>query len=231
MKLPYDLKWKFRRFKRHNKITWLLIRLYLFRGDNRSLAAYTLGDLRTKRAVKPLLRKFRKGVLINEAGESLGKIGDRQAEEPLLNFVRVNCERLDTFYGPVFGLGHLGGPHVVDFLLTLLHSDKLSIDSRHTVVEALGYTGDTRVIKPLLEVLKRKDCYTPKMVESVIEALTTFFNGPSRREVSKEDWEAIRIRFFAEEFGMQLEFVDYYYFESERFKQPLGELWGAMMRL
>ena len=117
-------------------------------------AAKKLGDIGDKRAVKPLIRllngkidshiysivseiddEFNEDDMVFEtitaAAEALGKIGDKEAVEPL-----INCLQSDEWW---------------EFL------DRSEMDMWIEAIKALGNIGDGRALKPLNELLDNEE--------------------------------------------------------------------------
>jgi len=110
-----------------------------------------LGRIGDSRAVEPLIAALEHthNDVLDNVVKALGQIKDVRAIEPLIALF----ERADGYlrYITAISLGEIGSP-VFDVLIIRIN-DKNS-DIRMGVLEALGQTGDTRAIDPLLTILQ-----------------------------------------------------------------------------
>ena len=81
------------------------------------------------------------------AASALGKVGDARAVEPLTAALK---EKGSLWEAATWALGNMGAP-AVESLIALL--EDLDNDVRLAAVIALGQTGDSRAVEPLMETL------------------------------------------------------------------------------
>ncbi|MFC1977769.1 HEAT repeat domain-containing protein [Chloroflexota bacterium] len=118
-----------------------------------------LGEIRDKRAVKPLITLLldeskydsKKGGYVAVA---LGRIGDTGAVEPLIELASKHIEDMLTCMS-VRALGDIGDHRAVDALIAIL-DDERTIECSHLRLEtcwALGKIRDVRAIESLIRIL------------------------------------------------------------------------------
>jgi hypothetical protein len=112
--------------------------------DVRTRAAVSLGRLRDRAAVPALIealwlapREYER----EEAVRWLGRLGDAQALDPLLQILPESRTR----HLAVVAIGRLRDPRTYDALASVLGSERLA-DVRSATVQGLGYLGDVRAI-------------------------------------------------------------------------------------
>jgi HEAT repeat protein len=115
--------------------------------------------LKTKRDVKGLIKAlgYKKSYyIIEQALDALGEIGDARAVAPMIKILQ------DAGYYD-FILPHVSsallkiGTPAVEPLIKSIHKD---YPRRYLAIEVLGRIGDSRVVEPLVRVLRESDEYT-----------------------------------------------------------------------
>jgi len=106
-------------------------------------------------AVGPLIKCLQSKDYVTRwyAAVALGEIGDRLAEEPVINLMKDEIKEVRR--GAAGALGNIGGPGAVDSLIECVRNDRCWI-ARKLAVEALGRIRDKRAIEPITEALKDK---------------------------------------------------------------------------
>src|ERR1039458_7932024 len=123
----------------------------------RAAAAQTLGQLRNRRAVKPLIRALDDTSVRTEAAEALGCLGDASALDhllPLLEDEKQDARRRDA---GSFGRGS--------------SAREQAMTMRKTAVVALGKLRDPRAIDPLIELLGSNDRDLRKSAAAALQVL------------------------------------------------------------
>ena len=127
-------------------------------------AAYTLGELKDKKAVEPLLKianHISDGVR-SEVIRALGKIGDAKAVDTLCYFVLSDKLSLTLKNDSIRALGQIAESNnlqntcAVESLIKILkntYSYPWQIDPRSGAVDALGIIKDKRATEPLVEMM------------------------------------------------------------------------------
>ena len=118
-----------------------------------------LGEIRDKRAVKPLTTLLLDGSKSDSkrgdyVATALGRIGDTGAVEPLIQLASKHNEDVLTCMS-IRALGDISDDKAVESLIAILE-DKGTIDCVHLRLEtcwALGKIGDTRAIESLIRIL------------------------------------------------------------------------------
>lgn len=104
-------------------------------------------------AVEPLLKKLRRSeygaYYLCPVIDTLGKIGDTRAAEPLIAL--LNAKEAEVCEAAVEALGMLGDKRAVEPLIAVLMNNRID---RIAVIEALGRLKDARATKPLIAVLE-----------------------------------------------------------------------------
>jgi HEAT repeat protein len=116
--------------------------------DWRGLAAKSLGELRTAKAVDPLLRLLAASDphVRASAATALGKIGSTDAL-PRLRELALNDEEPFVRSWAIGALGELRDPADVELVLPMLLDRSLRV--RASAALALGRLGDPRAVEPL----------------------------------------------------------------------------------
>jgi HEAT repeat protein len=152
----------------------------------RGIAAWALGDREDPRAVDHLIDalKDEEWTVQYYAAEALGKIGDVRAIDPLIELLKSNNSGYEIVQlGAMGSLVSLGKPEYFDQIVLALDDDSAFI--RETAVKALLWSGDTRAVGHLIEVLRYDEDLDvqitavaalimiddPKAVDPLIEAL------------------------------------------------------------
>ena len=131
-------------------------------GDNEPIiweVSKILGEIRDKRAVKPLITLLLDGSKDDSkrgdcVAVALGRIGDAEAVEPFIQLVSNHIEDLLTCMS-VRALGNIGDDKAVEPLIAILE-DGRTTDSPHLRMEtcwALGKIRDLRAIESLIRIL------------------------------------------------------------------------------
>jgi HEAT repeat protein len=118
-------------------------------------AARALGEIGDPRAVDPLIQAFDDKVMeVRDAAvDALGKIG-KPAVQPLGAVLQANDWHINR--SAAKALGRIGDTLSVDYLIAALGDEKLKFMVRDDVITALGLTGDTRAVEPLIHRLKEE---------------------------------------------------------------------------
>jgi HEAT repeat protein len=138
----------------------------------RDFAAVSLGRLKDKRAVKPLLALLR-----NMDGEessttafslelsdqdvkasaimALGSLGDKKAIKPIFKFLASKNRNL--IEAAVLALGELRAKIATEPILRILNNHDKTNFARHFAAMALGKIGDKRAFDPLIAALSGDD--------------------------------------------------------------------------
>jgi len=156
----------------------------------RGMAAYALGLMKCRKAVRPI------AVLLNDeswdtpmtAGLALGLIGDPEAVEYLIPYAeRYSAQAADA-------LIRIGTP-AVDQLIPALGQESTSI--RRCAAEALGGIGDGRALTPLLQHLRKET--DEEVKEEIIKSLSAFQDETAHREVQKiwEETDVLSLRLWS----------------------------------
>ncbi|UCC40531.1 MAG: HEAT repeat domain-containing protein [Candidatus Aminicenantes bacterium] len=148
------------------------------KGENpyvREFAAYTLGEIRDRRAVEPLIVTLNdKNINVREAGtRALGQIRDPRAIMPLiaeLSDKDINIRKYATE-----ALARIRTPAIDPLILVL--NDKNSYTRAEAAV-ALGLIKDSRAVGPLNTALKDKDRKVRNAAAQALERI----NRPSPME-------------------------------------------------
>jgi hypothetical protein len=133
--------------------------------DVRTRAAVSLGRLRDRAAVPALIealwlapREYER----EEAVRWLGRLGDTQALDPLLQILPESRTR----HLAVIAIGRLRDPRTFDALASVLAVERLS-DVRSATVQGFGYLGDPRAVE-LLAPLAATDPSLSTATESLV---------------------------------------------------------------
>jgi arylsulfatase A-like enzyme len=133
--------------------------------DVRTRAAVSLGRLRDRAAVPALIealwlapREYER----EEAVRWLGRLGDTQALDPLLQILPESRTR----HLAVIAIGRLRDPRAFDALASVLAVERLS-DVRSATVQGFGYLGDPRAIE-LIAPLAATDASLSTATESLV---------------------------------------------------------------
>ena len=152
---------------------------------NRISAASALGEIRSERAVEPLIEVLTNDKTFNvrpSAVRALGRIGSERAIDPLLKVLTTGKEANLQWY-IAFALGQIRSEKAVEPLIEALTTAK-DVDIRTSAADALGWIRSERAVEPLLdafhnEKVRRRaanalgNIGSEKAVEPLIEALTT----------------------------------------------------------
>jgi len=132
----------------------------------RADAAKRLGELKDKPSVPLLLNLLKDSVPVVrfEAGLALGKIGAKQAIEPLFNAITKEPQE-DIAMAFTKALGDLG-VDALDYLITLISAPRRLV--RITACQALGKIGANKAVDPLIGRLNDPD---PQVRKAAISAL------------------------------------------------------------
>jgi len=136
-----------------------------------------LGEMRDKRAVKPLTTLLLDGSKGDSkrgdyVATALGRIGDTGAVEPLIQLASKHNEDVLTCMS-VRALGDISDDKAVESLIAILE-DEGTIDCVHLRLEtcwALGKIGDTRAIESLIRILGDRRTNTTILPEAAAAAL------------------------------------------------------------
>lgn len=115
----------------------------------------TLGEIKNRKAIKPLiktLRKDEKSWIRERAAEALAKIGDKKTVKPLIQALKD--EDRGVRGKAAEALGNIGNPTAVEPLIKALEEDR--DDSGHVqacIAKALGKIRDPRAVDPLIKQL------------------------------------------------------------------------------
>jgi hypothetical protein len=133
--------------------------------DVRTRAAVSLGRLRDRAAVPALIealwlapREYER----EEAVRWLGRLGDTQALDPLLQILPESRTR----HLAVIAIGRLRDPRTFDALASVLAGERLS-DVRSATVQGFGYLGDARAVE-LIAPLAASDASLSTATESLV---------------------------------------------------------------
>ena len=153
--------------------------------DVRTRAAVSLGRLRDRAAVPALIealwlapREYER----EEAVRWLGRLGDTQALDPLLQILPESRTR----HLAVVAIGRLRDPRTFDALADVLETERLA-DVRSATVQGLGYLGDPRAIE-LIAPLASQDASLSTATESLVRL------APSAEARSEAPISSVAIR-------------------------------------
>jgi HEAT repeat protein len=164
--------------------------------DVRKFAADVIGDIRSASAVGALIDSMADPDVnvICSALEALGKIGSGSAIDAMINAARG--ENSDAAYYAVLALGRVRDERVADFLLSLLSETSNPI-LRFAAVEAMGFLGNRRTVRPLLGLLEGKDAALGKVVFKAlgridVRYLESVFLRTANEDLLRRAGEALR---------------------------------------
>lgn len=101
------------------------------------------------------------------AASALGKVGDTEAVEPLINALDDQGAVKEV---AVLSLGEIGDTRAVDALISVLREDDWEICS--SAAKALGKIGDPRAIQPLTDLLDKKNKNIRWHASQALESIT-----------------------------------------------------------
>jgi len=121
----------------------------------RGVTAGTLGEIKEKRAVQPLI-ELAKGEESQstrfDAIDALGEIGDAVAIETLVDLLK-DGDRMVEFHAAK-ALGKIGGEIAVNTLINIIKEPVRQGGLTIHAAEGLGLSGDKRAVEPLFELLQ-----------------------------------------------------------------------------
>jgi HEAT repeat protein len=153
----------------------------------RLTACWLLGQLRYKRAVKPLLKVFESEgkLFIWESAKSLGLIKSKRAVLPLISFLASrNAERRAA---SSYALGLLKDVRAVEPLVKVISNKNESNKVRGLAAEALGQIGDRKAVEPLLKCLNEPEAEIRFWSAFALGQLGDIRAVPALKRIAKKD--------------------------------------------
>lgn len=109
----------------------------------------TLGKIGDKRAVEPLIKSLKTSLSNESTIIALGKLADRRAVEPLIEVYKSTQVTNHIKDIALVALIEIGDASVIEHLIKLLENEICSFDA----VKALNKLGDERAVEPLISLL------------------------------------------------------------------------------
>jgi HEAT repeat protein len=153
----------------------------------RLTACWLLGQLRYKRAVKPLLKVFesKEKYLIWESAKSLGFIKSKYAIPPLISFLESGnpIQRAASSYA----LGLLKESKAVEPLIKVVNNKNESNKIRGLAIEALGLIGDRKAVGSLIKCLDEPKAEIKFWASFALGQIGDGRAVPALKHISKKD--------------------------------------------
>ena len=160
-------------------------------------AAKVLGYLNSAsggRAIQPLIEALNdKDMMVKyNVIQSLIRIGDNQAVEPLINLIKDKDEESIIRKNAAQALGELGDNQAVEPLINLIKDKDYESKIRNYAVKALGKHGDNQAVEPLIKLGKDEIDFSRSVIYSLIDLADDHYmkmGEPETHDTWWDEWE------------------------------------------